>query len=70
MFYMGPKIWDLVPKEMKKAIILNEFKTKIKIWKLENCTYRLSRTYLPQTGFKNEGYPQRHKGCCCDMNEH
>ena len=48
---MGPKIWDLVPKEMKQVTTLNEFKTKIKIWKLENCPYRLSRTYLPQICF-------------------
>ena len=37
MSYMSPKIWDLVPKEMKQFTTLNEFKAKIKIWKLENC---------------------------------
>ena len=51
MSYMGPKIWDLAPKEMKEVITLNEFKAKIHIWKLENCPYRLSRYYLPQIGF-------------------
>ena len=35
--YMVPKIWDLVRKEIKQITILNEFKAKIKIWKLENC---------------------------------
>ena len=35
--YMAPKIWNLVPKEMKQVTTLNEFKAKIKIWKLENC---------------------------------
>ena len=49
--YMAPKIWDLVPKEMKQVTTLNEFKAKIKIWKLENCPCRLCRTYLPQIGF-------------------
>ena len=34
---MTPKIWDLVPKEMKQVITLNEFKVKIKLWELENC---------------------------------
>ena len=48
--YMTPKIWDLVCKEMKQITILNEFKAKIKIWKLENCPCRLFRTYLPQIG--------------------
>ena len=37
MSYMGPKIRELVPKETKQVTTLNEFKVKIKIWKLENC---------------------------------
>ena len=49
--YMAPKIWDLVPKEMKQVTTLKEFKAKIKIWKLENCPCRLCRTYLLQIGF-------------------
>ena len=49
--YMAPKIWDLVPKEMKQVTTLNEFKAKIKIWKFENCPCRLCGTYLPQIGF-------------------
>ena len=46
--YMAPKIWNIVPKEMKQATILNECKAKIKIWKLENCP---CGTYLSQIGF-------------------
>ena len=34
---IAPKIWNLVPKEIKQIPTLNEFKNKIKIWKLENC---------------------------------
>ena len=48
--YMAPKIWDLLPKKMKQVTTLNEFKAKIKIWKLKNCPCPLCRTYLPQTG--------------------
>ena len=44
--YMAPKIWDLVRKEIKQVTTLNEFKAKIKIWKLENCLCRFCRTYL------------------------
>ena len=29
IFYMDPKIWDLVPKEIKQVTTLNEFKAKI-----------------------------------------
>ena len=46
--YMAPIIWNLVPKEMKQVTTLNEFKTKIKIWKLQKCPCRLCRIYLPQ----------------------
>ena len=49
--YMSSKIWDLVPQEMKQVTTLNEFKAKIKTWKLENCPYQFSRGYLPQIGF-------------------
>ena len=51
MSYMCPKIWDLAAKKMKEATTLNEFKAKIRNWKLENYPYRLSRTYLPHRGF-------------------
>ena len=34
--HMAPRIWNLIPKEMKQIPTLNEFKAKIKIWKLEN----------------------------------
>ena len=32
---MGPMIWDLISKEIKQVTNLNEYKAKIKIWKLE-----------------------------------
>ena len=50
-FYICCNIWDLVPEEIKQLATLNKFKAKIKIWKLEYCPYRLSRTYLPLIGF-------------------
>ena len=49
--YMAPKIWNLVPKEMKQITTVNEFKAKLKIWELENCPCRLCRSYLPQIKF-------------------
>ena len=51
MSYIGPKICDLVPKEVKQITTLNKLRAKIKVWKLENCRYWLFRIYLPQTGF-------------------
>ena len=32
--YMAPKIWGLVPKEMKQVTTLHEFKAKIKIYQI------------------------------------
>ena len=29
--YMGPKFWDLIPKEMRQVTTLKELKAKIKI---------------------------------------
>ena len=29
--YMAPKIWNVVPKDMKQITTLNEFKAKIKV---------------------------------------
>ena len=33
MSYLGPKIWDLVPKELKELSSLSAFKKAIKKWK-------------------------------------
>ena len=35
--YLGPKVWDLVPNEIKESDSLNGFKFKIKKWVLEEC---------------------------------
>ena len=34
---LGPKIWDLLPYDIKYAENLDSFQAKIKNWKLENC---------------------------------
>ena len=51
--YRGPKIWELLPTEIKEAKSLIEFKTKIKCWKPEGCTCRLCKTYIFNLGFIN-----------------
>ena len=40
--HLAPKIWELVPEEIKNAI---------KKWKLANCPCRLCQTYIFQVGF-------------------
>ena len=49
--YLGPKIWDLVPNEIKESESLNGFKFKIKSWVPEGCPCRICKIYLGQVGF-------------------
>ena len=50
--YLGPKTWNLVSKSIKDSENVNNFKTKIKIWKPERFPRRLCKVYLlPQIGF-------------------
>ena len=49
--YLGPKIWDLVPIEIKQSENLNIFKKKIKTWTCSECPCRLCKTFVPELGF-------------------
>ena len=49
--YLGPKLWDLVPNDMKNVSSLSEFKRLIKSWKPNECPCRLCRNYIAQVGF-------------------
>ena len=49
--YLGPKIWDLVPDEIKKSESLNALKFKIKRCIPEECPCRICKLYLGQVGF-------------------
>ena len=49
--YLGPKIWELVPNNIKYSNSLSKFKKVIKSWKREACPCRLCKTYIAQVGF-------------------
>ena len=49
--YLGRKIWELVPYNIKYSNSLSKFKKLIKSWKPEACTCRLCKTYIAQVGF-------------------
>ena len=49
--FLGPKIWDIVPTELKEVKTLSAFKSGIKNWSQQNCPYRLCKRYLPNIGF-------------------
>ena len=45
---VGPQIWSYMPSELKESTSLNEFRSKIKSWKPENCPCKI---YLQRIGY-------------------
>ena len=48
---LGPKIWDLVPVELKQSEALYSFKLNIRNWVPFECPSKISKTYIQQVGF-------------------
>ena len=51
MRYRGPKVWELLPINIKESKSLEEFKYKIKKWKPTDCTCRLCKEFIRNLGF-------------------
>ena len=51
IIYLGSRLWQLLPQEIKQTNTLPIFKNRIKCWKGCECNCRLCRTYIPQVGF-------------------
>ena len=49
--FLAPKIWEILPNEIKDSDTLQIFKAKIKEWVPVECPCRLCKVYLPQVGF-------------------
>ena len=49
--HLAPKIWELVPEDIKKLKSVVSFKNAIKKWKPANCPCRLCWTYIFKFGF-------------------
>ena len=49
--FLGPKIWDLVPNELKDIGNLAAFKKAIKKLSPEKCRFRLCEDYIKNVGF-------------------
>ena len=49
--FLGPKIWDLVPSDIKLSQSLSIFKRKIKKWVPLQCPCWLCNIYLQDVGF-------------------
>ena len=41
MSFMMPKIWELIPKDIKNASTIETFKQKRKLWKATKFPFRL-----------------------------
>ena len=48
---LGPKIWDLVPSNLKEISDLDKFKKAIKQWKPQDCPCRLRKVFVQNVGF-------------------
>ena len=48
---LGPKIWNILPINVKNSANLEMFKRNIKIWIPTKCPCRLCRPYIPGLGF-------------------
>ena len=48
---LGPKIWDILPAELKKIMSPTLFKKKIREWAPKNCPCRLRKRYVQNIGF-------------------
>ena len=49
--FIGHKLWQTLPNEIKAASSLAVFKNRIKSWKGERCNCRLCRIFIPNLGF-------------------
>ena len=49
--YLSPKIWDIVPLELKKLTNAAPFKNGIKEWKQKNCPCKLCKKHVSSLGF-------------------
>ena len=49
--YIGSKLWESIPSNMKEIDSVNEFKRVIKTWKPDLCSSRLCKVYLQSTGY-------------------
>ena len=49
--YLGPKIWEQIPTEIKTINSLAGFKKEIRKWKPVNCPCRICKVFIPNLGF-------------------
>ena len=48
---LAPKIWELIPSDIRSANSLGILKQKIKFWTTDKCPCKLCKTYIGNVGF-------------------
>ena len=48
--YFAPKIWNMIPTDIRNVNNLSDFTLKIKSWLLDGCPCELCRAYICQVG--------------------
>ena len=48
---LGPKLYDMVPEEIKRSLSLSIFKEKISRWIPEKCPCKLCRNFIQNLGY-------------------
>ena len=51
MAYIEPRMWELLPNNLKRLESVEPFKSKIEGWIPENCPCRICKPYIYQVGF-------------------
>ena len=49
--YLEPKIWGILPEQLRNMKNLKKIRNEIKTWKPDNCTYRLCKVYIEGVEF-------------------
>ena len=49
--FLGPKIWETLPDNLKNKESIESFNMAINEWKPESCPCRLCKTYLQNIGY-------------------
>ena len=50
---LGPKIWNIIPSDIRDAESVDKFKNLIRKWKPTSCPCRLCKVYVQRQGYTN-----------------
>ena len=51
--YIGLKIWNILPSDIRNFKSLREFSKKVKSWVPRKCSCKICENYIYQVGFTN-----------------